>query len=688
MAKENFSAYLTPKALQKDSQSSSLRISSLKVSLSALAKAPYKKDLVREIKNLASQSGLEFSKSNNATQLKFEVLEESSDRRQQDAYNLDVQEGRITIQASAYGGFFYALQSLKQLLQKKNGHCLLAKAKIKDKPAFALRGMMLDLGRYYITPKTLKKIARRMADYKLNILQLHLTEDVAWRIESKKYPQLTDAKFHWKTRLPGQHYTLEELKDLVEYCRQLNIECIPEIDMPGHSKAFTRAMGFSMQTEEGIKALQELIDEVLPIFPSKYFHIGSDETRFTMPDFMPRMLKFIKSKNKTPIVWSPGYLPKEDAILMCWDENEGGHKLRKDRPYIDTNGFYMDWMDSQSGVYQVFFQQPCEVPEGNENALGAVMPVWFDGNLSSEQRVFEQYPFYPTMITFAERVWCGKKEKDQSLMAQLPAKGSEAWQEFAEFEKRLIYQRKKYFKDEAFAYVRQSQIEWKIVGPFDHQGQNDKAFEPENKIKKSYQDQGKTLTWSQPITGGAIHIRHLYATFNMHHKRFRIKHWPTSMTDKVGTGNGTCYALTYIHSKKAQDIHLMFGLNGMWGHSGGYRAARPPEQGSWDFNGGDIWLNNKRIAPPEWPFKSLPWGGWGRGRIEYQPLTHEGYFFRPPVPIKLRKGWNKVLIRSVFGHWKGDNGQRKWFFNCIPVNWDRQGYSEVKGLKFSADKKL
>ncbi|MCB5931388.1 hypothetical protein LJB63_18800, partial [[Eubacterium] rectale] len=72
----------------------------------------------------------------------------------------------------------------------------------------------------------------------------------------------------------------------------------------------------------------------------------------------------------------------------------------------------------------------------------------------------------------------------------------------------------------------------------------------------------------------------------------------------------------------------MFGLNGMWGHSGGYRSARAPEQGSWDFSGGDVWLNGRRVNPPRWPFKSLPWTGWGKGRIEEAPLTREGYFFR------------------------------------------------------------
>lgn len=114
--------------------------------------------------------------------------------------------------------------------------------------------------------------------------------------------------------------------------------------------------------------------------------------------------------------------------------------------------------------------------------------------------------------------------------------------------------------------------------------------------------------------------------FNMHRNQYRTDHWPTLMSREVGKEDGTCYALTFIRSPREQEVWLMFGLNGMWGHSGGYRSARAPEQGSWDFSGGDVWLNGRRVNPPRWPFKSLPWTGWGKGRIEEAPLTWEGYF--------------------------------------------------------------
>ena len=310
------------------------------------------------------------------------------------------------------------------------------------------------------------------------------------------------------------------------------------------------------------------------------------------------------------------------------------------------------------------------------------MCVWTDGALSSEKRLLEQYPFYPCMLTFAERIWRGAKEKRRDLMAQFPSAGTPAWTAISEFEDRLVYHRDHYFRHIPFPYVKQADIKWRLIGPFDHQGVNDRSFEPEKIIKKTYTWNDTVFKWTEsPVYGGEVQIRSFYAMFNAHQGKYRLDHWPTTMSPLVGKEGGTCYAVTYIKSPVEQDVYLMFGLNGMWGHSGGYRTARAPEQGSWDFSGGDIWLNDERVSPPHWPFESLPWTGWGQGRIE-TPLTEEGYFYRPPVKIKLKKGLNKVLVRSVFGHWKGDDGQRKWQFCCIPVQWDGIHYTEVPGLEF------
>ena len=612
----------------------------------------------------------------------FEQLPAQQDALKREAYKLVVSDDKVVISAGEFAGFFNALQTLRQLVKETPDAYELPNCVINDSPAFSIRGIMLDVGRNYASAPFIKEVVRKLSYYKINLLHLHLTDDPGWRIEVKNMPELTAPSTYWKTRQPGKYYTQDELSALDVYCSTLNMRVVPEVDMPGHSAYFEKATGLKLQTPEGMAALQKALDEVIPLFKDSLFHIGSDEVRFEMDDFMPEMIKYIRSKGKEVVTWYPGYSPDKKAVRMCWGENEAGHILDKSAQYIDSNGFYMDYMDSQGGMLQTFFQQPCEVPAGNENALGSIMCVWTDGALSSEKRLLEQYPFYPCMLTFAERIWRGAKEKRRDLMAQFPSAGTPAWTAISEFEDRLVYHRDHYFRHIPFPYVKQADIKWRLIGPFDHQGVNDRSFEPEKVIKKSYTWNDTVFKWTEsPVYGGEVQIRSFYAMFNAHQGKYRLDHWPTTMSPLVGKEGGTCYAVTYIKSPVDQDVYLMFGLNGMWGHSGGYRTARAPEQGSWDFSGGDIWLNDERVSPPHWPFESLPWTGWGQGRIE-TPLTEEGYFYRPPVKIKLKKGLNKVLVRSVFGHWKGDDAQRKWQFCCIPVQWDGIHYTEVPGLEF------
>lgn len=606
-----------------------------------------------------------------------------SSAESKEGYTLIVSEKGVEISAGEFSGFFNALQTVRQLIRKDNKKYSMPYCRIKDAPAFPVRGLMLDVGRNYMSVPFLKSVVRRLSHYKINVLHLHLSDDPGWRVEVNKYPELTVETSFWPTRQPGKFYTQEDIKSICDFCDSLNIRVIPEIDMPGHSAAFRKAIGKDMQTPEGMQVLKEALDEIIPLFKDSLFHIGSDEVHFKMKEFMPEMIRYVRSKGKQVVVWYPGYAPDSNAVRMCWGEYEAGYSLDKSAPYIDCNGFYMDWMDSQGGVLQTFFQYPCEVPQAGGKALGSEMCVWTDGAISSDERILLQYPFYPTMLIFSERIWRGSREKRRDLVANLPAKGTKAWEAFNEFEDRLIYHRDRYFKSIPFAYVKQSEMKWRLIGPFNHHGINDTSFEPEKVIKGKYIVRKDTLTWNDTVAyGGEIQIRTLYAMFNMHRNQYRLDFLPTVMSSSVGKKDGTCYALTRIKSPKNQEVYLMFGLNGMWGHSGGYRSARAPEHGSWDFSGGDVWLNGIRVLPPSrWPFESLPWTGWGKGRIEV-PLTEEGYFFRPPVKIKLRKGVNEILVRTVFGHWKGDNGQRKWQFCCMPVLWDGCHYTEVKGLEY------
>ncbi len=112
--------------------------------------------------------------------------------------------------------------------------------------------------------------------------------------------------FSLKSRLPGRFYTQAQLKDLTDYCARLNIQVIPEIDMPGHSQPFSRAMKTGMQTEKGVSILKDAVDEAVSLFPGRFFHTGSDEAHISMKDFIPRMAEHIRGKGKEVVVWSPG----------------------------------------------------------------------------------------------------------------------------------------------------------------------------------------------------------------------------------------------------------------------------------------------------------------------------------------------------------------------------------------------
>lgn len=454
-----------------------------------------------------------------------------SSAESKEGYTLIVSEKGVEISAGEFSGFFNALQTVRQLIRKDNKKYSMPYCRIKDAPAFPVRGLMLDVGRNYMSVPFLKSVVRRLSHYKINVLHLHLSDDPGWRVEVNKYPELTVETSFWPTRQPGKFYTQEDIKSICDFCDSLNIRVIPEIDMPGHSAAFRKAIGKDMQTPEGMQVLKEALDEIIPLFKDSLFHIGSDEVHFKMKEFMPEMIRYVRSKGKQVVVWYPGYAPDSNAVRMCWGEYEAGYSLDKSAPYIDCNGFYMDWMDSQGGVLQTFFQYPCEVPQAGGKALGSEMCVWTDGAISSDERILLQYPFYPTMLTFSERIWRGSREKRRDLVANLPAKGTKAWEAFNEFEDRLIYHRDRYFKSIPFAYVKQSEMKWRLIGPFNHHGINDTSFEPEKVIKEKYIVRKDTLTWNDTVAyGGEIQIRTLYAMFNMHRNQYRLDFLPTVMS--------------------------------------------------------------------------------------------------------------------------------------------------------------
>lgn len=313
-----------------------------------------------------------------------------------EAYKLEVTSKSIVITAKENAGFIYALESIRQLLptaieSKKtvaNVNWSVPNVTIIDEPRFQWRGLMLDLSRHFFDKSYIEATIDRLAMLKMNVLHLHLVDDQGWRMEIKKYPKLTQVgawrvnqeNLIWNARLTtnpdekgtyGGFLTQEELKEIVKYAQKKNIEIIPEIEMPAHVSSaiasypelgcFNQRIGvpsgglwpltdiYCAGKETTFEFLQNVIDEVIAIFPSKYIHIGGDEATKTnwekcphcqkrikeehLKDvhelqsyFVKRMEKYINSKGKRVIGWDEilegGLAP--DATVMSWRGTKGG----------------------------------------------------------------------------------------------------------------------------------------------------------------------------------------------------------------------------------------------------------------------------------------------------------------------------------------------------------------------------
>ncbi|MCK5001140.1 MAG: beta-N-acetylhexosaminidase [Anaerohalosphaera sp.] len=567
-----------------------------------------------------------------------------------EAYQLVVESKKVDITASTPGGLFNGIATLRQLIQYKNDRAFIPCCEIVDWPAFLYRGFMHDVGRNFQDVDLIKQHLDLMARYKLNLFHFHLTDRPGYRIECKKYPELNDPANYRSTRQPGKYYTYDQINDLIKYARQRNIQIIPEIDMPGHSEYFNNTFGFDMQDPRGIKILKEILAEFFEHVDTPLFHMGSDEVRLKNPAFMKEIVDFIRSKGKKTIVWRPGHLPDKEVITQLWSRSANPVE---NVPYLDSRANYINHMDAFVGPIRTFFQQPCRVPQGNDMALGGVLCHWPDINVNTQMDIYTQSPVYSAMLAYAERIWRGSPVSREDCWAKLPAKTDSAFQEFASFEDDMIVHRDSVFKDIPFPYVKQAHIPWKLIGPFDHQGNPQKRFSIEESIRDEYSINGKTYHWIVGH-GGTIHINHFFGFQG---------HLPAAKS-------GTAYGLTYIHSPKDQEVSFWIGFNGY--SRSGSRGGPNPSQGEWSNVYSKVLINDKAIAPPKW---KQPEAARKSGEI---PLVDEDYFYRLPIQVSLNKGWNKILVKAPKAKpaWK-------WMFTCVPVRYNDGRYREANDLTFS-----
>lgn len=578
---------------------------------------------------------------------------------QNEAYHLKVTANKINIEATTSQGVYWAMQTLSQLQEKKGNKVTFKGCDILDWPAFRVRGYMQDVGRSYISMDELKKEIAILSQYKINVFHWHLTENQSWRLQSKVFPMLNDSVN--TTRMPGKFYTLDEAKELVAYCKAHHMTLIPEFDMPGHSEAFIRTFRHDMQSPEGMKILKLLMDEVCETFDVPYIHLGTDEVQFTNPSFVPEMVAYIRAKGKKVISWNPGwnYKPGEIDMTQLWSYRG---KAQKGIPAIDSKFHYLNHFDTFGDIIALYNSRIYNVEQGSDDIAGTIVAVWNDRMLAHERNIILENNFYPNTLAIAERAWKGGgTEYFDGNGVVLRSEDTPEFKAFANFEKRMLWHKEHHFKGYPFAYVRQTNVKWKITEPFPNGGDLSKVFPPEQELKDSYLYEGKEYGTGSAI-GAGIYLRHVWGTL-------------VPAFYKEPQENHTAYAYTYVYSPKDQEV-------GLWAEFQNYGRSEmdlSPEQGKWDYKGSRIWLNDNEILPPVWTATH-------RQRTNEIALGNENCVARPPLQVHLNKGWNKVFLKLPVGKFQSPQIRLvKWMFTTVFVTTD--GEKAVDGLVYSPDKK-
>ena len=575
-----------------------------------------------------------------------------------EAYRLSVSNKRIKIEAVTEQGVYWAMQTLRQLERKKGKRSSVAGCEIVDWPAFRIRGFMQDVGRSYISMEELKREIEILSRFKINVFHWHLTENQAWRLESKIFPMLNDSVN--TIRMPGKYYTLEEARDLVDFCKKHQVLLIPEIDMPGHSAAFVRAFRHDMQSPEGMKILKLLLDEVCETFDVPYLHIGTDEVEFTNPHFVPEIVAYVRSKGKKVISWNPGwhYKPGEIDMTHLWSYRG---KAQPGIPAIDSKFHYLNHFDVFGDIVALYNSRIYNKEQGSDDLAGTILALWHDRLIDNEWNLVIENGLYPNMLAIAERAWRGGgTEYFDGLGTILPPEDTEAFKEFADFEKRMLWHKEHTFKGYPFAYVKQTNVKWNITDAFPNGGDMDKVFPPEQELKDIYHYNGNTYGVRQAI-GAGIYLRHVWGDMV-----------PAFYADPKE--NHTAYAYTWVYSPKDQEV-------GLWAEFQNYSRSEmdlAPLPDKWDYKGSRIWINDREILPPVWTATH-------KVKSYEVPLGNENCVGRVPLAVHLNKGWNKVFLKLPIGKFKmAETRLVKWMFTAVFVTPD--GERAVEGLIYSPDK--
>ena len=569
-----------------------------------------------------------------------------SDGIPNEQYTLKTKGGKAIIIAQSEQAAVWGAATLRQLTNEEG---YVPEVEITDYPAFPIRGFMHDTGRNFREVELLKRDIDLMSAYKLNVFHWHLTDNPAWRIECKVYPQLNDAKYQTRGRDEGRFYSYDEIRDVIAYAKQRGIMIIPEIDMPGHSKYFKTTFGFEMATEQGMAVLEKCLKEFFAEIPKEdcpYIHIGSDEVKVADPEGFMRFCEgLVKEAGRTPIAWDPGLPPAEGTIGQIWYASIG-ETLKKEpypRRYIDS---YMGYLNNSCPIINTsrnFIHHACTSNGANEMARGGILCLWNDVNVDDPEKLSPHNGMPEGMLTFAERFWVGGKGYGLESEDLIPSPDSDAHKDLVEFEQRLSYHRDNHLKEYNIRWVANASLPWQVTIPA---------------TKGTPIEQMKwTKAW-----GGAIDL-HAICKVNGVKIETEMEAW--LKTEIYATRDTVITAMVGFESpSRANRISNGIGKQGLW-----------EADGRLIVNGIDIYPSKEWNEPGKYNYH---YNTWHRPENE-EPYTDEQLFWtREPAYIPLKAGWNTIMLYAprLFNI-------NNWVAAFIPVKVDKDGrLHEVEGIKF------
>lgn len=407
----------------------------------------------------------------------------------EEGYRLEVTPGQVKVIGKSDRGVFYGMQTVMQLLPPevesenlvRDVRWTLPCVSIKDEPRFAYRGMMLDVCRHFLDIDFVKKQLDVMALFKMNYFHWHLTDDHLWTIEIKKYPRLTEVG-SVRNNVDGSvnrgFYTQEQIKEVVAYAAERKITVVPEIELPGHALAAITAYPelsciegpFQLRNQWGVEDnvfcagndrvfnfLEDVLDEVIPLFLGKYFHIGGDECpkvhweacrkcqhrikeeklkneHELQSYFVHRIEKILLRHGKAMIGWDEileGGLAAS-ATVMSWTGEEGGITAANMGHDVIMTPLKFAYYDAGQGAPEVepitisfgislekaYHYEPVAQGISKEKVhhiLGAQANLWTEYSLTAEHT---EYLLYPRLLAMAELNWTKRDNKDYSSFLQ------------------------------------------------------------------------------------------------------------------------------------------------------------------------------------------------------------------------------------------------------------------------------